>query len=378
MSATIQPPLTAIPQGIQCAEDYERLAGQFIPADRLSYIAGGSGDEQTLTNNRKVFQNSVMTPRLFSSDLSISTETQILQQTLAHPIMLAPVAYQKLVHPDAEVGSASAAKATDSGFICSTLSSVAMETVAESAGRDRWFQLYVQPLSEHTRSLIDRAVLAGYQVIVLTVDAAIQQPGRRARQSGFVMPKEITAANLASLPPLDTREPHARGSRVVNHANQHAVTLAKLADILAYSPLPVIVKGLLNPEDAQRVQSMGAAGVVVSNHGGRTLDQVPASLSVLAQIREAVGDSFPVLFDSGVRSGQDVFTALSAGADAVLIGRLQLYALGVAGALGVAHLLTLLREELEITMAMMGCSQVSDIRQASVVYHLEDNNGRRT
>lgn len=358
-------PLDYIPAEITCAKDYETLATRFIPADRFAYIAGGAGHDITLDNNSRAFQDFAITPRIFTDGSDNHTGIEILNQPFRHPIFLAPVAYQQLVYPEGELASAYAAAATDSGIVASTLSSFSLEQIAEKAGSERWFQLYLQPNPQDTEQLLERAHRADYRAIVVTVDGAVQLPSLRALRAGFVFPQEITAANLRGLggaasPPDGAKS--SASSRIFQAYRQNAVTAEAIQSLLEKSPLPILVKGVLNPLDAKRLQQMGVAGLVVSNHGGRTLDGVPASLSLLPAIRKTVGDEFPLLFDGGIRSGNDIFKALALGANAVLIGRLQLYALAVAGALGVAHLLKLLREELELAMAVTGCATVAAIR----------------
>lgn len=358
-SIQIHPPLNGIPQDIQCAQDYERLAPHFIPPDRLAYISGGSGADHTLQDNQKVFSNYAIMPKLFSDVSSGKTHSQLLGLELPHPLFLAPVAHQRLVHAGAELETARAADATDSCLVVSTLSSFSLEEIAQNTGTRSWFQLYFQPQRQHTEHLICRAVSAGFKALVITVDASVQQPSTKALRAGFQFPADIHAANL------ERYKQNKCSSEKINTFQSYMRNAVKLDDIqwlLETSPIPVIVKGVLSTEDALSLKKLGAAGIVVSNHGGRTIDGVPASLSVLSDIRSSVGEEFPLLFDSGIRSGNDVFKAIALGADAVLIGRLQLYALSIAGALGVAHMIKLLREELELAMAMAGCKSLVDIK----------------
>ncbi|MBN0988735.1 alpha-hydroxy acid oxidase [Amphritea pacifica] len=355
-------PLDYIPAEIACARDYVSLAQRFIPADILAYISGGSGQDITLHNNETAFHRWAITPRVMPAPENATTAIQLFGEQLRHPLLLAPVAYQTLVHPQGELATAYAAKSTDTCMLASTLSSVTLEQIAQRSTAERWFQLYFQPRQENTNALIQRAIAAGYQAIVVTLDAAIQAPSLRAVRAGFKRPETVKAANLID-PGSDTPRQHSSGeSRIFRSRRENAPTLQQLQQLIDESPVPVIIKGVLHPEDAGLLQQSGAAGIIVSNHGGRTLDGAPASLSVLPAIRTTVGDQYPLLFDSGIRSGSDVFKAIALGADAVLIGRLQLYALSVAGALGVAHMIKLLREELELCMAMSGCATLADIR----------------
>lgn len=363
-SSSTNPVPRQIPPGIHAARDYELAARQCIPAPTYAYLAGGSGEDVTLDANRSAYADWAIYPRLLR-DLRVGHSRLRLQgQELAHPILLAPLAYQQLVHPGAELETARGAAATGAGLLCSTLSSLSLEQIAEVAGPQRWFQLYLQPRREHSLDLLRRAEAAGYQAIVLTLDAAVQLPSRRALEAGFRLPADCVAANLRGYPPASPTSLAVGQSRVFQGLMAEAPRWADLDWLLAESRLPVWVKGVLHPEDARALQARGVAGLVVSNHGGRTLDGAPASLRALPAVRAAVGQDYPLLFDGGIRSGGDAFKALALGADAVLIGRLQVYALAVAGALGVAHLIKLLREELEVCMAMAGCASLAELGPA--------------
>lgn len=355
------PPLCHIPPDILCAADYAELARRFIPAPSYEYVAGGSGREDSVRGNEAAFARFAVMPRLLRDVTGGHTRLWLLGSQLAHPVLLAPVAFQKLAHPLGEVETARAAAALDACLVASTLSSCSLEEIAGAAGRERWFQLYFQPDRTHTLDLVRRAEVAGYRVLMVTLDASVQSPSLRSLRAGFRMPDGIGPANLAS---------HATPHQVLLEADQSVIfqgmmseapTWADLEWLLGETSLPVVVKGVLHPGDAGRLQALGVAGQVVSNHGGRALDCAPASLAALPAVRQAVGIDYPLLLDGGIRSGSDIFKALASGADAVLVGRLQVYALSVAGALGVAHLLKLLREELEVCMALAGCATLADI-----------------
>lgn len=364
MLATVQD----IPAAIGCAQDYETLAPDFMAHASHEYIAGGCGQDRSVANNRAAFGKWSIYPRLLRDVRKGHTGLRLTGRQFAHPLLLAPVAFQKLAHPGAEMESARAAHATATCMIASTLSSCALEEIASAAGEAPWFQLYFQPRPSDTLDLVKRAERAGYGAIVLTVDAAIQVAGRRARQAGFVLPADCQPANLARYAAtIDQASAHAGSSRVFQGLMLQAPTWPELEWLLASTGLPVWVKGISHPDDARALQQAGVAGIVVSNHGGRSLDEAPASLDVLPAVRAAVSQHFPVLFDSGIRCGSDVFKALALGADAVLIGRLQMYALSVAGALGVAHMLKLLREELEVCMALAGCASLEDIHSGTLL-----------
>lgn len=369
--AQAQAPLSTIPPDIRCARDYEVLAEQFMARSHYDYVAGGSGNDITVAANLAAFSTWTIYPRLLRDVSHGHTRVAIGGEQFAHPLFLAPVAFQDLAHARAELETARAAHATDTCFVTSTLASRSLEDVARAAGPQRWFQLYFQPRLTDTQGLISRAEQAGYRAIVVTLDASVQVPSIRALRAGFRMPATSVAVNLAAnLVGHASAEPIALApgeSRIFQGIMRTAPTWSDLAWLLQTTSLPVWVKGVLHPDDAVQLQQAGCAGLIVSNHGGRSLDGAPASLDALPAIRAAVGPDFPLLFDSGIRSGSDVFKALALGADGVLIGRLQMYALSVAGGLGVAHMLTLLREELEVCMAQAGCATVQDIQPGALI-----------
>jgi len=352
-----------LPPGIANAIDYERLAPQVLPQGHHAYIAGGSGDDVTLRANRAAFGRWAIVPRLLRDVRGGHSRLTLGGMALAHPFLLAPVAHGRLAHPQAERATARAAQATGTCLVASTLTSTTLKEIAASAGPSRCFQLYLQENRIHTLDLLRRAETAGYHAIVLTLDAHLQLPSRSALASGFVMPRECIAANLASYPQSSVPAPalDAGESRIFQGAMRHAPTWDDLRWLMQSTRLPVWAKGVAHPDDARRLQDAGAAGLIVSNHGGRGLDGSPATLATLPGVRAAVGPGYPVLMDGGVRSGTDAFKALALGADAVLVGRLQLYALAAAGALGVAHMIQRLTEELHATMAQAGCATLADI-----------------
>ena len=353
--------MNSIPPGVWNAIDYERLAVQSMDAGRYAYVAGGCGWDRAVAANRAAFARWAVLPRLLRDMRSGHSRITLGGLDLPHPLLLAPVAHQRLAHADAEIATARAAAATGSCLVASTLSSCTLEEIAAASGPARWCQLYLQPERAHTLDLLARAQAAGYGAIVVTLDASIQLASRSALQAGFVLPADCVAANLRGYPPSAPVALQDGSSRIFQGAMRHAPTWDDLHWLLQASPLPVWVKGVLHPDDARQLQSAGCAGLIVSNHGGRSLDDAPASLTQLPAIRAAVGADYPLLLDGGVRSGQDAFKALALGANAVLVGRLQMVALAVAGALGVAHMLQLLIEELQATMAQAGCATLADI-----------------
>jgi 4-hydroxymandelate oxidase len=280
------------------------------------------------------------------------TRIELFGEMLGHPMLLAPLAYQRLYHPDGEQASAMAAHAQDGQIVISTLASQSFDAIARAAGRAPWFQLYWQGSRDATRRLLDRAQATGVRAVVFTVDAPV-------KQTTLVLPAQVGAVNLdAPTHPVSIADGQ---SQVFDGWMAQAPTWDDLAWLRDQTTLPLLLKGVLHAEDAVRAARLGCDGLVVSNHGGRVLRGAPASLSSLPAIVSAVGQDVPVLLDSGIDSGSDVHRALAAGARAVLVGRPYIWGLAGNGALGVAHIIRLMRDELELCMALCGQAGVAAI-----------------
>nr|WP_315255574.1 alpha-hydroxy acid oxidase [uncultured Duganella sp.] len=366
MSApTISPPLNAIPAEIRNAQDYAALAPHFMPPSHHAYISGGSGYGQSVAANVSAFEQWAIYPRLLRDVSHGHTRITLAGDDYAHPLFLAPLAFHKLAHANGEIDTARAADATQTCMIASTQSSYLLE---DTVAQQRWFQLYLLPRREDTLHLLRRAEAAGFRAIVLTVDAPIQVANRRALSAQFQLPADCVNVNLRHYDTTPRFAGNGPGeSRFFQGAMRGAPSWDDIRWIMSETKLPVWVKGVLHPDDAVALRDAGVAGIAVSNHGGRSLDGAPSGLDVLPAVRAAVGANLPIMYDGGVLSGSDAFKALALGANAVAIGRLQVYALSVAGALGVAHMLKLLREELEICMAMAGCATVSEIDSGALL-----------
>ncbi len=363
------PVVGQIPPGVVTLEDHARHAQTVLDANAWAYFSGGAGDEITVRANRSAWDSLQLLPRVLQPLAGGHTRVELLGRTLAHPILLAPVAYQRMAHPDGELASAYAAAALGAGMVLSTQSSVAMETIATCAGTDCangpfYFQLYLQHDRGFTRELVQRAEHAGFEALVLTVDAPTNGARDRERRAGFRLPPGISAVNLAGLPPAPALQPGQ--SALFDGLLKHAPTWDDIAWLQTQTRLPILLKGVLHPDDARQAARLGAAGVIVSNHGGRTLDTTPATAHMLPRIVEAVDGQIPVLVDGGIRRGTDVLKAIALGASAVLVGRPYVYGLANAGAVGVAHVLRLLRDELEIAMALCGCATLAQASPALI------------
>ncbi|MCY1493769.1 4-hydroxymandelate oxidase [compost metagenome] len=362
------PKLQQIPAEIAAVADYEPFARERMTPQAWAYLAGGAADELTLADNLAAFQRVRLLNRVLEDLKGGHTRLQLCGLDLDYPILLAPVAYQKLAHPDGELASVLGASAMGAAMVVSTQASVSLEAIAQAAQTPLWFQLYIQPDRGFTRELVQRAEAAGYRALVVTVDAPVNGMRNREQRSGFALPDGVEAVNLKgmrSLPP-SVAQPGASplfGSPLL----EHAPTWKDLEWLQSLTRLPVLVKGVMNPRDAARAVEQGVAGIVVSNHGGRTLDGMPATLDALPAVVRAVEGKVPVLLDGGIRRGTDVFKALALGANAVMIGRPYVHGLATAGASGVAHVLHLLRTELEVAMALAGCPDLRAI-DASLIW----------
>jgi 4-hydroxymandelate oxidase len=330
--------------------DYRNLAQKILPAGVWSYLS--DGDSQS---NEDTLQHSRLMPRPLRDLRGGHTRLELFGQTFEHPLLLAPVAYQMLCHTEGECASAMAAGAQGGPMLISSLASQSFESIVQAANTGfgapvgGWFQLYWQGDREHSLRLLRRAEKAGCKVIVLTVDAPV-------KRATLALPPHIKAVNLEA-----TEAPPDGAGQVFGGWMAQAPTWDDLAWLRRQTDLPLLIKGILHPDDAQAAVDAGCNGLVVSNHGGRVLAGAPVSLDALDAIAQRLARRVPLLFDSGVRSGRDAFVALAHGASAVLVGRPYMWGLAAQGAMGVAHVIRLLRDDLEMTMALTGCKQLSDI-----------------
>ncbi|KRB27973.1 alpha-hydroxy acid oxidase [Acidovorax sp. Root70] len=358
-----------IPPGLVTLADHEQHARTQLDDNAWAYFSGGAADEISLRANRSAWDALPLWPRVLRSLAGGHTRVPLLGRTLAHPILLAPVAFQRLAHPDGELAMAYAAAALGAGVVLSTQASVSLESVAQAVLPDPgrgplWFQLYLQPDRGFTQALVQRAEAAGYEALVLTVDAPTSGVRDRERRAGFRLPPGVGPVNLAGLQ-APVSSPLSPGqSALFDGLLHHAPTWDDIAWLQSITRLPVLLKGVLHPADARQAVSVGAAGLIVSNHGGRTLDSAPATATALPRVVQAVGGAVPVLVDGGIRRGTDVLKAMALGASAVLVGRPAVWGLANAGAAGVAHVLRLLRDELEVAMALTGCATLAEAAPA--------------
>lgn len=332
--------------------DYERLAAERLEPGVHGYFAGGAGDERTLRDNVAAFERWRLRPRMLVDVGEVSGRTAVLGAEVAMPALVAPVAFQRLAHPDGEAGMARAAAEVGTVMCLSTLASATPKEVAAVAPKaPRWLQLYCFRDRGVTRALIDEATECGFEAIALTVDAPRAGRRERDRRAGFEVPADVSLpavhAAVGGTKPMSLEEVFA--------LVDPTLTWEDLATLASECSLPVLVKGVLTAEDARLAVEHGAAGIAVSNHGGRQLDGVPASLDALPEVVEAVEGRVEVLVDGGVRRGTDALVALALGARAVLVGRAPLWGLAVGGEAGARRVLEMLREEIELGLALLGC-----------------------
>jgi 4-hydroxymandelate oxidase len=349
--------------GFRTLSGLHSAAERALPASIRAYVDGGAGEERTLRANRRAFEDRRLFPRALVNVERIETRTHFLGEEQGVPFFIAPTAYQALVHPEGESGMARAAAAEGVLYTASTMSNQSMELVAKAAsGAPRWFQLYVQPDPARTSSLVERARAAGYRALVLTVDAPILGDRDRQEEAGFTLDPAMPLGNLDPGSYAEGKDPlpqksYARGRITADFVWESLERLCRSAG------LPVLVKGVISPEDARRALASGARGVVVSNHGGRQLDGAPATLEALPGVVQAVGDRGEVYLDGGVRRGADILVALALGARGVGLGRPSLWALAAGGEAGVRRWLALLREDLRTALALTGCRAIPEIRR---------------
>ncbi|PON93465.1 Alpha-hydroxy acid dehydrogenase, FMN-dependent [Trema orientale] len=352
--------------------EFQELARQVLPKMYYDYYAGGAEDQNTLKENIEAFQRIWLRPRVLIDVSRIDMSTTILGYKISAPIMIAPTAYQQLAHPEGEVATARAAAACDTIMVLSFRSTCTVEEVSSSCDAVRFFQLYVYKRRDICAQLVQRAERNGFKAVVLTVDTP--RIGRRESdtKNKMIQPKLKNFEGLISSE-VDSQD----GSKIEAFIKKNfddSLSWEAIGWLRSITSLPILLKGILTREDARKAVEAGVAGIIVSNHGGRQLDYAPATISVLEEVVEAVGGRLPVLVDGGVRRGTDVFKALALGAQAVLVGRPVIYGLAAKGENGVRSVIDMLKNELEITMALSGCPTLKHITRNHVMTHHDNLN----
>lgn len=344
---------TKIPSDAVSLIDYERLSMGSLDGGIAAYLQGGAADEITLAENTRSWQvcgEEPMVPRILRKREGARYSCELFGKMLKSPVLIAPTAYHRLFHTEGELSTAAAAQLLGVPYVVSTQASISLEEIAaSSSGSPLWFQLYIQPDREFTADLVKRAEAAGYEAIVLTVDAPLSGIRNAEQRAGFSLPSGVRAVNLDGMKrasnPISALDPGFLSS---------LPSWEDISWLKQITDLPVLLKGVLHPDDAVAALEHGVDGLIVSNHGGRTLDQVISTRAALPDIVSAVAGRVPVLVDGGIRRGTDVLQALRLGADAVLLGRPILQGLHVAGAAGVFHVLKLIQHEFEVAVLLSG------------------------
>jgi 4-hydroxymandelate oxidase len=350
-----------------CLDDFETLARECISPMAWEYISSGAGDEQTLKWNREAFHRIRLNPRVLTDVSRLDTRIILFGEEHAYPILLAPTAYQKLIHPEGELATARAAASGSTTMVVSSFATTSIEDIASCSDARLWFQLYMQRDRAFTRDLVQRAESVGCRALVLTVDTPIAGLRNREQRAQFALPEGLSRPNLNGLLleevtlALDGPNHLPSEGRIYSLVFDPSMTWKDVEWLRSFTRLPLLLKGVLNPEDAHCAAQSGVAGIIVSNHGARNMDTLPATIDALPRIVERIGDALPLLLDGGIRRGTDVLKALAVGASAVLIGRPYLYGLAAAGESGVISVLNLLQREFEMAMALTGVTHIGDI-----------------
>lgn len=388
-SGTVSDRALASPRVVNI-EDLRQLARRRLPRVVFDYLDGGAEGEVTLRQNRQAFDAVTFRPRHAVSVSGVDLRTTVLGRELALPVLLAPVGYSRVMHVAGEPAAARAAGAAGTAYILSTMSGHSLEDVKAASSGSVWYQLYLLGGRAAAEAAIQRARVAGYSALVVTIDTAVAGLRERDVRNGTAQllggtlraklpflpqllthPRWLASFLLAGgVPPLPNVVTPGQAPMplvdVTTALARAAVTWEDLRWLRDAWNGPIVVKGVLTGDDARHAVDAGAAAVVVSNHGGRQLDGVPASLRALPEVVKAVGDRVEVLMDGGIRRGSDIVKALCLGARAVLVGRAYAYGLAAAGEAGVARALEILRTDLERTLRLLGCPAVATLNQSSV------------
>ncbi|KAG0468746.1 hypothetical protein HPP92_018074 [Vanilla planifolia] len=356
--------------------EYEAAAKKKLPKMVYDYYASGAEDEWTLKENREAFSRILFRPRILVDVSRIDITTTVLGHKISMPIMLAPSAMQKMAHPDGECATARAASASGTIMTLSTIATSSVEEVASTGAGICFFQLYVLKDRKVAEQLVRRAERAGFKALVLTVDAPLFGHREADVKNRFILPSSLTLKNFEGLD-LGKMEKTDGSALAAYFAAQldRSLTWKDIKWLQTITSLPILVKGVLTEEDARLAIQSGAAGIIVSNHGARQLDYVPATITALEDIAKAVKGQIPVYLDGGIRRGTDIFKALALGASGVFVGRPVLFSLAVDGEAGVRKMLQMLQDEFELAMALNGCTSVKEITRNHVVTPFDKTRG---
>jgi len=362
---------------------FEPLARRRLSKMAYDYVRSGGGDEISMRENRAGFERLQLEPSVLVDVSRIDTRVNLFGSVLESPVLLAPVAYHRLYHAEGEIATARGASAAGAGFVISTFTTTSIDEIARNTQQPIWFQLYVQRDRAFTKDMVQRAVASGCKAVCVTVDTPVL--GNRYGQLSFGLPRGMECVHLRGLRAPGSAQATQSQATDLQATQGHKTQRANIYDALfdpsfnwndlewlrSVAGVPVLLKGVLSAEDGRLAVSCGADGVIVSNHGGRNLDTVPATIDALPRVVDAVAGRIPVMLDSGIRRGTDVLMALALGAKAVFVGRPYVYGLAVGGAKGVERVILILRDELERAMALTGRRSIAEI-DASVLRRAAD------
>jgi len=356
---------------VLCLPEFEALARPCLSEMVYAYISGGAADEITMRANSEDWKAIRLCPRVLVDVSEISLRTEIFGQALDSPVMLAPAAFHRLCHAeDGELATVQGANAAGAAMVLSSFSTVSVEEVAAATRHPLWFQLYFQADRGLTQDMVRRAEAAGCKALCLTVDTAVLGARHRESRTAFALPQEFKLPNL-NLGAVSHRPVR---SAIYSELLNPALNWKDIEWLSSVAKIPILLKGIINPQDAVRALDTGVGGIIVSNHGARNLDTLPSTAEALPRIAEKINGRLPLLVDGGIRRGTDVLKALAMGAKAVLVGRPYLYALAYAGAEGVARTIEILRTELMMAMALTGRTSIAQIDRSVLWNHQENQN----
>lgn len=337
--------------------DFEKMAGGKMTKMAYEFVASGAADEFTVRWNREALDRLKIQTRVLNDVTKLDTKVSLFGTEMPYPIMIAPTAFHKLMHPEGELATARGAAAASTTYVVSSFTTTPIEEIAKVATKPLWFQLYVVDDRNFVKDLVQKVEAQGCRALCVTVDTPVSGSRDRQRKAKFKLPDDLHPPYM-----IDT----AFASKGQALAFKKSLTWDDIEWLRSLTKLPVLLKGILNPEDAEKAIQSGVSGIIVSNHSGRNLDTVPATIEVLPQIAKKVNNRIPVLMDGGIRRGTDVLKAMAFGASAVLVGKPICFGLACGGSEGVTKVLTILQKEFEFAMALSGRSSIKSIDQSLI------------
>lgn len=337
--------------------DFEKMAQGIMSKMVYEYVAGGAADEFTVRWNREAFDKIKLKPNILNDVSKLDTKVSLFGHELISPILIAPTAWHKLMHPEGEIATAKGASSASTIYVVSSFTTTPIEEIAKVTTHPLWFQLYVSDDRDFTKDLIQNVEAAGCKAICVTVDTPVSGVRDRQKRIGFKLPVDLNVPYMKDM---------KVGTKGQASALKKPFTWKEIEWIRTFAKVPVLLKGILNPDDAESAIKAGVSGIIVSNHGGRNLDTVPATIEALPLISSKVDKRIPVLMDGGIRRGTDVLKALALGANAVLVGKPICFGLACGGADGVAKVLNILQSELELVMALSGRNTIRSVNNSVI------------